>query len=197
MTKKAFRIYCMGLISSFLIILYPAGVSVKAAGTQQAPTSSQPSSYFNESACLAYGQSFISETVSNGVTTAWTPDTKPSNITVTYDTDGNPNAYIVNLQTNNEPSGYLLIEAFTAGEPNIMEYGYSGVYYLTNGNHFGNIRNQKIIYTGNRGFFTKSNNQYYKAENGTKINISADTIKKNYFNGIKSENDYLKKSDLK
>lgn len=188
MTKKSIKkVICIAIIIC-IMVSFNSSLGVFAASSNN---------YFNESSCLAYGQSFINDTVSNGLTNSWTVNTKPSDITETYDIDGNVNAYIVNLQTNNKPSGYMLIEAFTDGEPNIMEFGYIGAYYLTSNKHFTYLKNKKIVYVGNGGFYTELNGQYYDAEYNIKTNLNKDSIKRYYLNGIKSENYQLSKPDYK
>lgn len=152
------------------------------------------SSYFNESSCLTYAQNFIKNTVFVDPNTTWTLNTKPSEIIKTYDTEGNVNAYIINLATNNSPTGYIIIEAFTAGEPNVIEYGYNGVYYLTDSRLFGNVKSEHMIYSGSREYFTESNGMYYTPENHQKVKFSKKGLEQHYLNRIEQENDYLLKT---
>lgn len=81
----------------------------------------------------------------------------------------------------------MLIEAFTSGEPNIMEYGYSGVYYLTD-KRFENLKTKKIVYTGNRDFYVESSGQYCNAEDNIKTSLTKENIKNGYLYKARLEN---------
>ena len=148
--KKIIRMAWVVVLA--LIIGCASTGSVLADTTDNQNSNSSGTSYFNEKTVMAYGSKFIKDTVATDTRTSWTADTKMSDITKTYDADGNVNAYIINLTTDNQPTGYLLIEAFTAGAPNIMEYGYKDKYYITDDKLFGSLKNKKLIYTGDRGF---------------------------------------------
>lgn len=179
--KKVLRIFSLLITSCLLVSQLDAFAATK----------NNQSSYFDEETCLSYGQSFINSIINSGAKTSWSVDTKPSEIIKTYDVDGNANAYIVNLKANGTPNGYLLIEAFTSGTPNIIEFGYSGSYYLSNPKYFSNLKNEKIIYTGNRGFYINSNGQYYAADDNS-ITISDKKILQSEYNRkVKAKNNAI------
>lgn len=187
--KEILRISCIAIIACLIFSVFPTSTFAADLNNQQISTS-QKSSYFDEKTILAYGQAFINDTISFDHTTSWTKNTQPSEIVKTYDTDNNVNAYIINLKTNGKPTGYMLIEAFTSGEPNIMEYGYSGVYYLTD-KRFENLKTKKIVYTGNRDFYVESSGQYCNAEDNIKTSLTKENIKNGYLYKARLENQYL------
>ena len=189
MKKSFFSVVCTVVALLCIFTLFPQSSFAADTGNLQG------TAYFSKDTCLAYAKSFIAETVSDDSRTTWTKDTQFSEITCTYDVDGNVNAYIINLQTDGKETGYILIEAFSAGVPNVMEFGYDGVYYLTDEKHFKDLDSQKIIYTGDRGFYTVSDGQYYIAENHKKTSLSKADIKSDYTEKRNLANNYRAKSD--
>jgi hypothetical protein len=187
--KRLFRIIAFAYL---IVSVLSLGAFATDSEAQSRPNISV--AYFNQRTVLDYGQSFISEIVSHVKETSWTANTRPSEIVRTYDLDNNVNAYIINLETDNKPTGYLLIEAFTADSPNIMEFGYSGVYYITDDNCFAELKSKRLIYIGNRGFITDADGEYRDAHDNQKINMSKESIKSYYFNHITLENEYLAKA---
>ena len=179
--NRLFRVSCIAIIVCLVISLIPSTLFATEANNQQI-TTAQKIAYFDEKTVLTCGQSFINETISLGRATSWTKDTKISQITKLYDTDYNVNAYVLNLKTNDKATGYLLVEAFTSSKPNVVQYGFSGVYYLTNDKYFKNLKEKKIIYLGNNSFCIESNGQYYDAENNKKLSVPNFDVKYNYLN---------------
>jgi len=169
------------VMSLFLVFIFPMSVfadDISVNGNE----------HIDKENIIKVYENFIEDIISNDETTTWTSDTVIDNIVETYDVDGNINAYILNLKTKGSPTGYILIEAFDTENPSIAEFGYDGVYFITNENINKNINEKNIIYTGNREFVIEDNGAYINAENNEKTNISKEELREDYLNQISINN---------
>ncbi len=144
----------------------------------------------DENVILEDAKAFIKSTISVEEHTTWTKDTVISETIKTYDLDGNVNGYILNLKTDEKPTGYFLIEAFDGVNTSIEEFGYDGQFSIfdnkTNKNISEIIGENKVIYTGNRGFLVEKNGEYFKLVDGQKVDTTKKELQKSYKKAIQN-----------
>ncbi|WP_346920935.1 C39 family peptidase [Clostridium sp. UBA7339] len=172
--------YIILVMSLFLIFMFPMSVFADDISVNE-------SKNIDEERVVKISENFIEDIIANDESTTWTNDTIIDNIVETYDVDGNINAYILNLKTKGNPTGYILIEVFDTENPIIAEFGYDGVYYITNKDINKNI-SEDMIYIGNREFVVEDNGSYIDAASSEKTDISEEELRENYQSQININN---------